>query len=75
MKLQTTYCVRDCNVDKTFQDYRTELVHNLYHWFIIILQLTKYEITICKLKYKCLLSYINLNFAFFRFLPQTVRLS
>lgn len=38
---QTTYCVRDCNVDKTFQDYRAELIHNLYHWFIVILQSTK----------------------------------
>lgn len=47
VKLPTTHCVRDGNVDKTFQDYRAELVHNLYHWFVIILQVTKHEITVC----------------------------
>lgn len=41
VKVPTTYCVGDCNVNKTFQDDRTELVHNLYHRFIIILQLKK----------------------------------
>lgn len=37
----STYCVRDGNADKAFQDHRAELVHDLYHWFVIILQTTK----------------------------------
>lgn len=36
-----TYCIRDSNVDNTFQDYRAELVHNLYHWSVIVLQSMK----------------------------------
>lgn len=36
-----TYCVRDGNIDKAFQDHRAELVHDLNHGFVVILQVTK----------------------------------
>lgn len=39
--LKTSYRVRGCNVNKTFQDYGAELIHNLYHWFVIFLQEAK----------------------------------
>lgn len=42
VKLPITHSVRDGNVDKTLKDYRAELVHDLYHWFVIILQVTKH---------------------------------
>lgn len=69
----TTYRVRDCNVDKTLQDYRTELVHNLNHCFIIILQWTEYKITVCTFSYQNSTIFckvlVSLN------LPQTVQWS
>lgn len=38
---RVTYCVRDGNIDKAFQDHRAELVHDLNHGFVVILQITK----------------------------------
>lgn len=40
-KQRVTYCVRDGNIDEAFQDHRAELVHDLNHGFVVILQITK----------------------------------
>lgn len=48
----STHRVWDSNVGETFQNYRAELVHDVYHGFVIILGETKSKIKGCDISHQ-----------------------